>query len=46
METSSLDRDYWLNRIEEMAEQGQRVLAIAVKTVSHLQVDLKFSDVA
>ncbi len=42
----SLDKDYWLNRIEEMAEQGQRVLAIAMKTVSHLQVDLKFSDVA
>ena len=41
----ALDRDHWLNRIEEMAEQGQRVLAIAVKPVSHQQVDLKFSDV-
>ena len=41
----ALDRDYWLNRIEEMAEQGQRVLAIAVKPVSHQQDDLKFSDV-
>ena len=40
-----LDKAYWLNRIEEMAEQGQRVLAIAVKPVSHQQVDLKFSDV-
>jgi len=41
----SLDRSYWLNRIEEMAQQGQRVLAIAVKPVSHEQMELKFSDV-
>ena len=40
-----LDRDYWLTHIEEMAQQGQRVLAIAVKPVSHEQIDLKFSDV-
>jgi magnesium-transporting ATPase (P-type) len=40
-----LDRNYWLTRIEEMAKQGQRVLAIAVKPVSHEQTDLKFSDV-
>ena len=41
----ALDRDHWLNRIEELAEQGQRVLAIAMKPVAHQQVDLKFSDV-
>jgi magnesium-transporting ATPase (P-type) len=40
-----LDSDYWLTRIEEMALQGQRVLAIAVKPVSHEQMELKFSDV-
>jgi magnesium-transporting ATPase (P-type) len=39
------DRNYWLNRIEEMAQQGQRVLAIAVKPVSHEQMELTFSDV-
>jgi len=40
-----LDSNYWLNRIEEMAQQGQRVLAIAVKPVSHEKIELKFSDV-
>ncbi|MCP4000522.1 MAG: HAD-IC family P-type ATPase, partial [Gammaproteobacteria bacterium] len=37
--------NYWLARIEEMAQQGQRVLAIAVKPVSYEQMELKFSDV-
>ncbi|MES0371315.1 MAG: cation-transporting P-type ATPase [Mariprofundaceae bacterium] len=40
-----LDRDYWLTRVEEMAEQGQRVLAIAFKPASHEQRELEFSDV-
>ena len=40
-----LDSNYWLTRIEEMAQQGQRVLAIATKPVSHEQMELKFSDV-
>ena len=40
-----LDSNYWLTRIEEMAQQGQRVLAIAVKSVSNEQLELKFSDV-
>jgi len=40
-----LDRNYWLARIEEMAQQGQRVLAIAVKPVSGEQMEIKFSDV-
>jgi magnesium-transporting ATPase (P-type) len=40
-----LDKNYWLTRIEEIAQQGQRVLAIAVKPVSHEKIDLKFSDV-
>ncbi len=32
---STLDKKYWLARIEEMAGQGQRVLIIAVKAVEH-----------
>lgn len=40
-----LDKDYWLTRVEEMAQQGQRVLAIAVKPVSHEKMELEFSDV-
>ena len=40
-----LDKSYWLERIEEMAQQGQRVLAIAVKPVTHEQIELTFSDV-
>jgi magnesium-transporting ATPase (P-type) len=40
-----LDINYWLTRIEEMAQQGQRVLAIAVKPASYEQMELSFSDV-
>ncbi len=40
-----LDQSYWLNCIEEMAQHGQRVLAIAFKKVKYEQVELKFSDV-
>ncbi|HBE92931.1 MAG TPA: carbonate dehydratase, partial [Gammaproteobacteria bacterium] len=40
-----VDSNYWLTRIEEIAQQGQRVLAIAVKPVSHEQIELVFSDV-
>jgi len=40
-----LDRVYWLARIEEMARQGQRVLAIAVKPTSNDHLELRFSDV-
>jgi magnesium-transporting ATPase (P-type) len=40
-----IDRNYWLSRVDEMAQQGQRVLAIAVKPVGYEQVELKFSDV-
>jgi len=41
----SIDKDYWLSRIDEMAQQGQRVLAIAVKPVNYDQMELSFSDV-
>ncbi len=40
----ALDKHYWLNRIEQMAQQGQRVLAIAVKPINCEHVELKFSD--
>jgi len=40
-----LDENYWLAHLEEMAQQGQRVLAIAVKPVRHEQMELTFSDV-
>ncbi len=41
----TLDKDYWLARIEEMADRGQRVLAIAVKPVAKDQMELNFTDV-
>ena len=40
-----LDKSYWLDRIEEMARQGQRVLAIACKPAGINHSDLTFSDV-
>ena len=40
-----LDRNYWLDSIEAMAKQGQRVLAIAIKPLSNEQAELTFSDV-
>ena len=40
-----LDRDYWQQRIEEMAESGQRVLALAMKPATNHHRELRFSDV-
>lgn len=40
-----LNRYHWLDRIEQMAQQGQRVLAIAVKHVASDQNELSFDDV-
>ncbi len=40
-----LNKNHWLARIEEMAQQGQRVLAIAVKPVRNDQMELSFNDV-
>ena len=40
-----LDIEYWLERVESMAEHGQRVLAIAVKPVPYEQIELSFGDV-
>ena len=41
----ALNKNYWLGRIEEMAEQGYRVLAIATAPASPQQLDMEFSDV-
>lgn len=40
-----LNKDYWLSQIKEMAQQGLRVLAIAVKPVNYEHVELSFNDV-
>ncbi|WP_372985909.1 cation-transporting P-type ATPase [Marinobacter sp.] len=40
-----LDRDYWHQQIEEMAAQGQRVLAVATKPARDDQSELTFNDV-
>jgi len=40
-----LNKDYWLARLEAMAESGQRVLAIALKPVTTDQIELNFADV-
>lgn len=40
-----IDKPYWLRRIDELADQGLRVLAIAVKPVAHDHLELSFSDV-
>ncbi len=42
--TEALDRDYWHDRIGEIAAQGQRVLALAVRAVGQDQVVLKTAD--
>jgi len=41
----SLDKAYWLERIEALAARGQRVLAMAMKPVTPEKKDLIFSDV-
>ncbi len=40
-----LDQQLWLERIEAMAERGQRVLAMAVRPADSDQTELRFSDV-
>jgi magnesium-transporting ATPase (P-type) len=40
----SISRDYWLEQIHKMASQGQRVLAIAYKTVDKNYMELNFED--
>ncbi|MCG7943732.1 MAG: cation-transporting P-type ATPase [Candidatus Thiodiazotropha taylori] len=40
-----LDRQRWLNQIDEMGKQGQRVLAIAIKPAPIDKIELDFQDV-
>ncbi len=40
-----LDSGYWSARVEALAQQGQRVLAIAIKPMAYEQMELTFSDV-
>ena len=44
-EDSPLDNEFWLTQIETLADQGQRVLAIAIRTTDSSQTELAFNDV-
>ena len=44
-DTEPLDQAYWHVKAEDIAAQGQRVLAFAIKPVSHDHNVLEFSDV-
>ncbi len=44
-EDRALDRAYWLNQAEEIAALGQRLLAVAVKSVDTSHRELNISDV-
>ncbi|MEE9356422.1 MAG: cation-transporting P-type ATPase [Methylococcaceae bacterium] len=39
-----LNRNYWLQQMQSMAQQGQRLLAIAMKADSGQQCNLRFDD--
>jgi len=43
-EDSLLNRNYWLEQMQLMAQKGQRLLAIAMKTDGNQQRNLTFSD--
>jgi magnesium-transporting ATPase (P-type) len=43
-EDQPLNKHLWIARIEDMARQGQRVLAIAYKQVKNDQTELNFND--
>ncbi len=43
-EDSLLNRDYWLEQMRLMAQKGQRLLAIAMKTDANQQRNLTFAD--
>ncbi|KOO04173.1 cation-transporting P-type ATPase [Vibrio nereis] len=44
-QTKALDRSYWHQQIETMANQGMRVLAIAYRPTEYNQLELTFDDV-
>jgi magnesium-transporting ATPase (P-type) len=41
----ALDRDRWLERVDERAAQGERVLAVAYRSTESDKADLRFDDV-
>ena len=43
-EDSMLNHNYWLQQMKAMAQQGQRLLAIAMKADSNQQRNLRFDD--
>jgi calcium-translocating P-type ATPase len=43
--SQSLDHAQWQRRVDEMAGEGQRVLAVAFKTIPNQQQELRFEDV-
>jgi calcium-translocating P-type ATPase len=44
-EVAALDVDYWQDAIEKLTSEGQRVIAVAYKTVDNKKSDLLFDDV-
>jgi magnesium-transporting ATPase (P-type) len=41
----AIDRQDWLQRLDEMARQGQRVLAVAVKPSPYDELELNYQDI-
>jgi magnesium-transporting ATPase (P-type) len=41
----TIDRQDWLRRLDEMARQGQRVLAVAVKPSPYDELELNYQDI-
>ncbi|MBN2689292.1 MAG: cation-transporting P-type ATPase [Gammaproteobacteria bacterium] len=44
MDMCHIDKDHWHERVAELAEQGQRVVAFAMRKTSQEHTDLNFSD--
>lgn len=45
-EDKSIDEAYWREKFEQIASRGQRIIALAIKSVENTKQDLKFSDVS
>jgi magnesium-transporting ATPase (P-type) len=43
--SAPLDRDEWMRRVDELAAQGERVLAVAFRTTESDRAELRFDDV-
>jgi magnesium-transporting ATPase (P-type) len=44
-DTGAVDHDYWRHQVEEMAQRGMRVLAIAYRPTEYEHIELSFDDV-